>query len=350
MDVIKKISEVFTTEVKALSDGVLEFIGSVETTKDRDGEVIKSNGWELENYKKNPIVLWAHDYQSPPIGKALNVSVSKGKLLFQVKFADSETYPFADTIYKLCKGGFINATSVGFIPKEWDTAKKEGDPSRTYLKQELLELSIVPVPSNPDALRNALNQNLITIKEFETLSKTVDFNQELTNDQLKSGIWQMMETLAGCVTKTMCDKGDADKYSTMSTHGESFNTSFNKWVKDCKKIGLYETLCNRSDDMMLSFEDYLTKGHKKSLISEAEIRDYTEIKPTQAEINDEIDFLIFMVNASGINEENKPKAIELIELIKRLSGCDKPVEDKPQEEKIDDTEFKKYLNKRLEVL
>ena len=90
---IKKISEVFTTQVKELSEGMLEFIGSVESTKDRDGEVIKASGWELDNYKKNPIVLWAHDYASPPVGKAISVKISKGQLIFQVKFADAETYP-----------------------------------------------------------------------------------------------------------------------------------------------------------------------------------------------------------------------------------------------------------------
>ena len=218
MDVIKKISEVFTTQVKELSEGVLEFVGSVESTKDRDGEVIKADGWDLVNYKKNPIVLWAHDYSAPPIGKATSVKVSKGQLIFTVKFADAETYPFADTIYKLCKGGFLNATSVGFIPKEWETGKKENDPSRTYLKQELLELSIVPVPSNPDALRNAVDSGVITMKDFQALTKSTDFNEELNKTQLKECFGRMMETLHKCVNKTMVDQGDPQKHEIGRAH------------------------------------------------------------------------------------------------------------------------------------
>lgn len=84
-------------------------------------------------------------------------------------------------------------------------------------------------------------------------------------------------------------------------------------------------------------------------IANAPIIDLTEKKPTQAEINDEMDFLLMMLRESGLNEGNKPKAKELLNEIKRLSGCDKPVDNK--KEQIDDDELKKYLNKRLmEVL
>jgi HK97 family phage prohead protease len=312
---IKKISEVFTTQVKELSEGVLEFVGSVESTKDRDGEVIKASGWELENYKKNPIVLWAHDYSAPPVGKATSVKVSKGQLVFTVKFADAETYPFADTIYKLCKGGFLNATSVGFIPKEWETGKKENDPSRTYLKQELLELSIVPVPSNPDALRNAFDKGLITIKEFESLVKTVDFNQELNVSILKDAFWQMLDTFAGCVSKTACDKGDADRYGTMSAHGEAFTTSYNKWVKDCKKSGLFEMQDSDMLPIMMSFRNFTAKEQPKA-----------EKKTSQLELRDEIDYCLSIINKVGLSDDNKPKAIELMNEIKRITGGDMPDE------------------------
>jgi HK97 family phage prohead protease len=334
------IRKVLTTQVKEVSENILEFIGSMESTRDRDNEVIKSEGWELANYKKNPIVLWAHKYDELPVGKALSVNISKGKLVFQVKFADAETYPFADTIYKLCKGGFLNATSVGFIPKEWEVGKKEGDPSRTYLKQELLELSIVPVPSNPDALRNAYDTGLITVKEFEALTKAVDFNQELNNSQLKEGFWQMMNTLAMCVSKTMCDKGDADKYNTMVTHAESFNAGFLKWVKDCKKSGIFEM---QEDLMMMTFQNYLVKETKP------------EKKTSQNELKDELDYTLTIIAKEGISKENESKAIDLANEIKRITGGDIPVEDtttlpvkQPDiADYLGSKEFKEKLNKRL---
>jgi len=78
------------------------------------------------------------------------------------------------TIFKLCKGGFLSATSVGFIPLESVPGKRNGqgmllpgEAYRTFTRVELLELSIVPVPSNPEALISARNAGLISVKEFK---------------------------------------------------------------------------------------------------------------------------------------------------------------------------------------
>lgn len=138
-------------------DRILRFIGSSEA-QDRDGDTISSSGWELDNYKKNPVFLWGHNYSIPPIGRAINVVVRNKQLIFDIQFADESIYPLADTIYKLYKGGFLSATSVGFVGKE-------GNPTATgvhYTRQELLELSAVPVPSNPTALQQAKAKGLIS--------------------------------------------------------------------------------------------------------------------------------------------------------------------------------------------
>lgn len=153
-------------EIKEVSGRVLEFVGSTEMV-DRDGEVILMSGWQLENYRKNPVFMWAHDYSQTPIGRTNLVHTDAAGLIFQVEFA---TYKFADRIYNLYKDGFIKATSVGFIPLEWEDGKDDKSPRRTYKKQELLELSGVPVPANPEALISARDQGLITVKEFEAFS------------------------------------------------------------------------------------------------------------------------------------------------------------------------------------
>ncbi|KKL83419.1 hypothetical protein LCGC14_1974920 [marine sediment metagenome] len=169
----KLIRKVVNTEVKEVSDRVLEFIGSTEA-QDRDGEIIRAAGWELKNYKKNPVFMWAHDYRSPPIGKALSVKKGDGQLVLEIKFADAETYEFADTIYRLYKGGFLHAVSVGFMPLEWKDGNSENGEGRTYTKQELLELSAVPVPSNPEALQQAVMDGVITAKEFDACTVALD--------------------------------------------------------------------------------------------------------------------------------------------------------------------------------
>ena len=138
-------------------DRILRFIGSTEV-QDRDGDIILASGWELDNYKKNPVFLWGHDYSIPPIGKAIDVRVSNKQLIFDIQFPEEGVYPLADTVYKLYKGGFLNATSVGFVGKQ---AEPIANGSK-YIRQELLELSAVPVPSNPTALQQAKSKGYIS--------------------------------------------------------------------------------------------------------------------------------------------------------------------------------------------
>ena len=106
--------KVISAEVKEVKskERTLVFIGSTEV-RDRMGDIIEADGWNLKDYKKNPVFLWAHNYHDLPIGKATRVWVSADKQLkFQIEFADKETYEFADTVYRLYKGGFLNAVSV----------------------------------------------------------------------------------------------------------------------------------------------------------------------------------------------------------------------------------------------
>ena len=52
----------------------------------------------------------------------------------------------------LYRGGFLNAVSVGFIPVRWENGSADSLFRRKYLEQELLEVSAVAIPANPDAL------------------------------------------------------------------------------------------------------------------------------------------------------------------------------------------------------
>lgn len=114
---------------------------------DRDNDSISPKGWHLDNYRKNPVVLFAHDYTSLPIGKCSNIKMVGGQLIATAEFADHD---MANTVMRLVDGGFLNATSVGFRPMKYqlNDERKGVD----FEEQELLEFSIVPVPANPEAL------------------------------------------------------------------------------------------------------------------------------------------------------------------------------------------------------
>jgi phage head maturation protease len=77
------------------------------------------------------------------------VEVKDGKLSNRVEFCLDN--PMGSLAYKMAKGGFLNSQSVGFIPEDWKPGKSAGDPDRTYTKCELLEISMVVVPANPNA-------------------------------------------------------------------------------------------------------------------------------------------------------------------------------------------------------
>lgn len=141
--------------VKSVGDYEIEMIGTTEAV-DRDGDVISLDGWDMKNYKKNPVVLPSHNYGSPAIGRTTKLKREGNKLIFRIEFPQEGIYPLADIYRKLYKSGFMNASSVGFIPKDYTLGDGSKDsPRRTFLKQELLEISLVSVPSNPEALLEA---------------------------------------------------------------------------------------------------------------------------------------------------------------------------------------------------
>lgn len=130
-------------------DQPLRFTASTEGLG-RDGMVIEAGAWQLENYRKNPVVLWAHDYtgHNLPIGKATDVQVTDNRLTAEVVF-DLED-EFARQVDRKYRTGFLNAVSVG-----WETrAVKPGGANQAprISAAELLDISAVPVPGDPDAL------------------------------------------------------------------------------------------------------------------------------------------------------------------------------------------------------
>jgi len=127
-------------------------LASTEDT-DRDLEVIKQDGIDLTHFKNNPVILFAHKYSEPPIGKAVGVKITDAGLQIDIKFASKKANPMGPQVKQLMKEGILKAVSIGFIPKERD----ENDP-RLITKSEMLELSVVPVPANPHALALAMKK------------------------------------------------------------------------------------------------------------------------------------------------------------------------------------------------
>jgi HK97 family phage prohead protease len=124
-----------------------------DTSVGRDGHRIFANAWQLGNYLRNPVFLWAHDASQPPIGRMVDIRVTGDTLTGTVQYAERDASPFADSVFQLVKGGFISAVSTSWLPLEWKfSADKGRQGGIDFTKVDLLEVSQVPVPALPSAL------------------------------------------------------------------------------------------------------------------------------------------------------------------------------------------------------
>jgi hypothetical protein len=146
----------------------------------RDGLIIETGAWLLDNYRKNPVVLWGHDYTGRrlPIGRAV-VMIEGTDLMADVTFDIEDE--FALQIDRKYRRGFLNTTSVG-----WETLEmrpsQTGQPMRVT-KAELLDISAVPVPGDPRALiQRAKQAALADLADPDTDTPPDDPNEAWEQD------------------------------------------------------------------------------------------------------------------------------------------------------------------------
>lgn len=146
----------------------------------RDGHTIAPAGWDLTNFAANPVFLWAHASDQLPIGKVVRLRKSAAGLAGDVEYVDRDTYPFADTVLRLVRGGFLNATSVSWDPIKWRYATDKDRPGGIdFLEQDLLEISQVPVPAAPEALATARAAGIDTGPLYAWAEKLLDENGQI---------------------------------------------------------------------------------------------------------------------------------------------------------------------------
>ena len=145
-------------------------IRASDETLDRYGEIITASGWRLENYRQNPVIQNAHQYGDVifTLGKAVRTEVAGSALVQRWEFA-VEANPYARIAYGLYRGGFLNSASVGFLPMRWENGNEKTAWTRKYLEQELLEVSAVGIPANPNALILALKAGAVSESDLHEL-------------------------------------------------------------------------------------------------------------------------------------------------------------------------------------
>ena len=161
-----------------LGTGVYQFIASTDGIK-RDGNMVMNSGWHFENFEKNPAFIWCHDYHSLPIGRHVKWEVSgsgdSSVLRIWSQFCSEDMNPFAERVRKMYDEGFLRAVSIGWAPIKWEwiiSEDEDGDiEGIRFTESDLLEVSAVPVPSDPDAIIEAVHRNIISSSDIDRMSE-----------------------------------------------------------------------------------------------------------------------------------------------------------------------------------
>jgi HK97 family phage prohead protease len=129
-----------------------------DNSVDSYGDTIDAKGWQWDRTGAGTIALYGHDSSAVDniIGRAHNVRVEGNKLLGEITFATADENPNAERVFRLVKAGILNSVSVGFQPLEWTQAKDRNRPGGIdFKKQKLLEISVVGIPANENAIAQA---------------------------------------------------------------------------------------------------------------------------------------------------------------------------------------------------
>lgn len=252
MDKDLMIKIVTPIEIKGVNreTRTITFVGTSDT-KDRSGDIIEAAGWELKNFTANPVFLWSHDGRAmPPIGRAVQVQRTMNSLQFTIEFVPPDILPFADTIFKLYAAGFLKGVSVGFLPKKREMLRDAAGEfiGFRFTQQELIELSAVSVPDNPDALIQESQHGALQKEAAEFLAKSLYAEKNLLNTihELKGLI---LQAKGDCMEDLTTDVPDAAGQNTTdkiaATPAEGTDNTVDKRL---------ETVENRLEQLA-SFED-----------------------------------------------------------------------------------------------
>lgn len=137
---------------------------------DSHGTVLRSN-WDLARYLTNPVVLWAHNSRELPIGVAKNVRVEDGVLRATVDFVAADMNPKAEEVLKAIRAKVVRGVSVGFMSHSHRWEKLNDAEVLVLDDNELLEISVCTIPSNPEALAEVRTRAIRTKTEETPMNK-----------------------------------------------------------------------------------------------------------------------------------------------------------------------------------
>jgi HK97 family phage prohead protease len=271
--------------------GPVRFVASTEDVA-RDGMVIEAAGWQLEPYRSNPVVLWAHDYSKPPIGKA-TVTVEDKRLMADVEFDQGDE--LAREIERKYRQGYLNAVSVG-----WRTLEMAPGREPRITKAELLDVSAVPVPADPGALAERQVRGMHDLGR-ELLNVARPEARDLSATELS--VWR---GVASAMLALYCGSDDVDEGARRGLYN-ALERAYQKLGKEPPEYMAARDLADMGQDNRLGL----------FLEGEADMPDMPDTRAGQV--------------LSSRNRGDLEQAITLIQSVLDRAKTEKAAEDKDQE-------------------
>lgn len=187
------------------SDKSLKIAGYANTTsKDRSGDIVLPEAWAkgVENFRRNPILLYQHDH-SKPIGRVSAVTVDKKGIFVEATI--SEAAERQHGVKTLISDGVLKSFSVGFRVKD---ANYDKVADTFYIKDvELLEISVVSVPANQNSLFSVR-------KNFEDEADYAKFKDQFVEEDKATVEDTAVKELSDTEIKTTTDEVEEENKFT----------------------------------------------------------------------------------------------------------------------------------------
>lgn len=373
----KMLFKTFRAEVKAYDDrlGTVDMVIPMSTaSRDRDGEIIEPTAFKrtLKDFMRRPVLLSSHNYMDlrKQIGEFKSLKVTDAGLeAHGIKYYVGEGNEEADWAYKLAARG-VAAFSVGFIPQEEeiiDPEKPEGYGNRKFTDVELLEISQVCIPSNRDAiqgLRSKAAADPVVTALMDAAEKAEGLLPAVAKSPTKT-----TEAAAPVVTgipetKSPATAAPAPQAATVSAGewtdivgkpytnehacrlrqpGDFEEDSFRRMTREHEGKKYACVMGRLKGEKTMTEQAYrydkdvwemaqarahckAADGTFEAATGEAESHKLKAV--SQAELADELAYLLDVLGRNGLAAENRPAALALATELRRLSGGDTPVEDK----------------------
>ena len=156
---MKQVFKTMICKAEASDDGTITAVASTPDPDRMDDVVAPS--WKLDDFRRSPVIMHAHDYEGPVVGKAVEIDLVGDTLMMRVKFDEHESNPLGQRLANQYREGFMSAFSVGFapgkvtprsqLPKDHPAYSEKS--AGSYMEQNsLLEVSAVAIGANQHAL------------------------------------------------------------------------------------------------------------------------------------------------------------------------------------------------------